>query len=243
MAHVINSRSRTPKTRRNPKKPASQTRSAQIRTATRRRSPKQTRSQTTAQAILTAAEQLLVEVGFARASTNAIARRAGVSVGSLYQYYPNKDAVFRAVVERHSRNVKPVVMSALDALAAPRSNIVAVTLDLLRQLAIVNAKNPPLLLAIERELGAIGHDAEAAMNVEVPIRSILAKRYTLPDAELDVIVSLMVETVSHLSRWLIHSKPQGFDTERFLGATARMLKALLPGRRAQTRSRSNLLPT
>ncbi len=65
-----------------------------------RRTPKQERAQATVDAILEAAAQLLVAGGMERLSTNRIAKRAGVSVGTLYQYFPDKEAVVVALGER-----------------------------------------------------------------------------------------------------------------------------------------------
>ena len=70
-----------------------------------RRLPRQQRSQALFDAILEATAQVLVEHGYAGANTNLIAERAGVSVGSLYQYFPNKDALVAALHERHAENV------------------------------------------------------------------------------------------------------------------------------------------
>ncbi|MFO0550903.1 MAG: TetR/AcrR family transcriptional regulator [Polyangiaceae bacterium] len=70
--------------------------------ASPRKQPKQERASVTVDAILAASAQTLRERGFAKASVNAIARRAGVSVGSLYQYYPSKDALLVALAERHT---------------------------------------------------------------------------------------------------------------------------------------------
>lgn len=65
-----------------------------------RKKPVQERSKATVAALLTATAQVLVEEGYHRASTNRIAKRAGVSVGSLYQYFPNKDALINSLLER-----------------------------------------------------------------------------------------------------------------------------------------------
>lgn len=64
-----------------------------------RKKPKQQRSKATVAAIVEATTQLLVKEGFHNLSTNRIAEAAGVSVGSLYQYFPNKESVVAAVVE------------------------------------------------------------------------------------------------------------------------------------------------
>lgn len=65
-----------------------------------RKEPRQERARATTEAILEAAARILERHGLAGYNTNAIAERAGVSIGSLYQYYPNKDAITVALVER-----------------------------------------------------------------------------------------------------------------------------------------------
>jgi AcrR family transcriptional regulator len=66
-----------------------------------RRTPRQWRSQQRVEGILQAASDLLVEVGYEGLSTSAIAQRAGISVGSLYQFFANKEAVLQALAERY----------------------------------------------------------------------------------------------------------------------------------------------
>jgi AcrR family transcriptional regulator len=66
-----------------------------------RKRPLQARSKATVDAILSGAAQVLKRKGYAAATTDRIAERAGVSVGSLYQYFPNKDAILVALAERH----------------------------------------------------------------------------------------------------------------------------------------------
>ncbi len=66
-----------------------------------RKLPKQARSGATVEAILEAAAQVFERQGYAAGTTNRIAERAGVSIGSLYQYFPNKDAILVALVHRH----------------------------------------------------------------------------------------------------------------------------------------------
>ena len=66
-----------------------------------RKRPTQARSRATVEAILVAAAQVLRRRGYAGATTDRIAERAGVSVGSLYQYFPNKDSILVALAEQH----------------------------------------------------------------------------------------------------------------------------------------------
>ena len=66
-----------------------------------RRTPVQRRSTATVEAIVEAAAQVFERHGYAAGTTNRIAERAGVSIGTLYQYFPNKDAILVALIERH----------------------------------------------------------------------------------------------------------------------------------------------
>src|SRR6185295_18754704 len=66
-----------------------------------RKRPVQARSQRTVDAVLKAAAQVFTRRGYAGATTNHIAERAGVSVGSLYEYFPSKDALLVALMEAH----------------------------------------------------------------------------------------------------------------------------------------------
>ena len=66
-----------------------------------RKSPVQARSAASVDAILDATIQLLLSVGKERLTTTRVAERAGVSVGTLYQYFPNKSALLQAALRRH----------------------------------------------------------------------------------------------------------------------------------------------
>ena len=83
-----------------------------------RKHASQERSRATVDALIEATRRLLVREGFDKASTNRIAREAGVSVGSLYQYYPGKEALVAAVIDRHNRDLMQVVRAALVEVAA-----------------------------------------------------------------------------------------------------------------------------
>jgi AcrR family transcriptional regulator len=92
---------------------------AKLRTIPRK-SASQERSRMTVSALLEATARILVREGFDKASTNRIAEVAGVSVGSLYQYFPSKEALVAALIDRHNEEVKQVVQRELaDAVDQP----------------------------------------------------------------------------------------------------------------------------
>jgi AcrR family transcriptional regulator len=79
----------------------------------RRKEPVQRRARETVDAILTATERIVREHEFDRVTTNEIARLAGVSVGSLYQYFPCKQALIVAVAERREAEIARLIEDAL----------------------------------------------------------------------------------------------------------------------------------
>src|SRR3569623_874590 len=84
-----------------------------------RKSPRQARARVTIDAFVEASTQLLLERGYDRFTTARAAERAGVSVGSLYQYFPNKAALAAAVIDRACE----AFLLALDQALAGRPRI------------------------------------------------------------------------------------------------------------------------
>jgi AcrR family transcriptional regulator len=83
---------------------------------TPRKLPKQPRSEATVQAVLEAAAQVFERHGYAAGTTNRIAERAGVSIGTVYQYFPNKDAILVALVHQHLAESTAALQPHLDRL-------------------------------------------------------------------------------------------------------------------------------
>ncbi len=86
---------------------------------TPRRAPRQGRSKATFDAVLDAAAQILSHEGYEQMTTNRIAVRAGTSVGSLYQYFPNKESLVIALRDRHAEKMieafETIVASLMEA--------------------------------------------------------------------------------------------------------------------------------
>jgi AcrR family transcriptional regulator len=83
-----------------------------------RKRASQERSRATVDALVEATARILVREGFDRASTNRIAETAGVSIGSLYQYFPTKEALVAAVIDRHNAELMRVARAVLAEVAA-----------------------------------------------------------------------------------------------------------------------------
>lgn len=123
-----------------------------------RRIPRQNRSRALVDAILEATARVLSERGYAGTNTNLVAERAGVSVGSVYQYFPNKDSLITALHERH-----------------------AVEMHTAMETVLAGTTSPGLL----QRLAAIVHAWLAAHQVAPELHQVLEKEFPFFDAPSD----------------------------------------------------------
>ena len=119
-----------------------------------RKSASQERSRLTVDALLEATARILIREGFDKASTNRIAEVAGVSVGSLYQYFPGKEALVAALIDRHNQEVMRLVKGELaEAMNLPLEQAV-------RKLIVVAVKahriDPRLHRALAEQIPRVG---------------------------------------------------------------------------------------
>lgn len=119
-----------------------------------RKSASQKRSRVTVNALLEATARILIREGFDKASTNRIAAVAGVSVGSLYQYFPSKEALVVALIDRHNQEVMQAVQGELaEAANLPMEQAV-------RKLVAVAVKahriDPKLHRALAEQIPRVG---------------------------------------------------------------------------------------
>ena len=120
----------------------------------------QKRSCVTVNSLLEATARILVREGFDKASTNRIAEVAGVSVGSLYQYFPSKEALVAALIDRHNQEVMQAVQGELaEAVNLPMEQAV-------RKLVAVAVKahriDPKLHRVLAEQIPRVGRLENAA---------------------------------------------------------------------------------
>lgn len=101
-----------------------------------RRVPVQARSRERVDRILDAAAQLLTEQGYNAVKTNHIAKRAGISIGSIYQFFPNRFAIFHALAVRYLDRVADVLSEHIgpEATAGPWRVALDRVLDILAEM-------------------------------------------------------------------------------------------------------------
>jgi AcrR family transcriptional regulator len=119
-----------------------------------RKSPRQDRAQETVEAILEATAHILIAEGYDRASTNKIARRAGVSIGSLYQYFPSKEALVAALIDRHLSEANEVLAQMLPGLAEAPLGVAVRTL--MSAMLRMHQHNPKLHQVLYEQVPRVG---------------------------------------------------------------------------------------
>jgi AcrR family transcriptional regulator len=176
----------------------------------------QKRSRLTVDALLEATARILIKEGYDRASTNKIAAAAGVSIGSLYQYFPSKEAVVAALIERHTQELSQVVLNALLKVSARPIEIgarglIAAAIDAHRvdpELHRVLAEQVPRIGRLDN-IDAVERSGRAL------IRGYLeAHRSEIEIADLDLAAFILSTTVEALTHSAVLRRPEILADEK-----------------------------
>jgi AcrR family transcriptional regulator len=196
-----------------------------------RRKPRQVRAELTRQRILTAAAHVFAEHGYAAGTTNRIAERARISIGSLYQYFPNKDAILAALLVRHLDRGDWTEADQVDL--SPGSLPEAIR-ALVRD-AIDNHRDDPSLLRMMIEEARISPDLIEAMERHgrsrvAQVRDLLSRHPDVAVTDLDTAAELIVTTVE-LNTHKLMAAPQTIPEEVFAAELVNMVTRYLRGDR------------
>jgi AcrR family transcriptional regulator len=125
-----------------------------------RKAPGQTRSQETVGVILEASARILESDGLRAFNTNAIAAKAGVSIGSLYQYFPNKDSIVRALIGSFENAFHDIVVKAVQG--GKGKGLKSRLRLVVRALVSAHYYRPRLNRVLETEEERLGSEADSA---------------------------------------------------------------------------------
>jgi AcrR family transcriptional regulator len=168
-----------------------------------RKTPVQARSTVTVEAISEATIQVLLRHGAERLTTTRVAERAGVSVGTLYQYYPNKQSLLFAVLEHHINNVATRLEAACEsACHKPLAEMIKEMVE-----AFVDAKmeRADISVALYRVSGEVGGPALIKRVSQRSRKAVGEMLQTAPDVKfppdkfaVDVMLSAMAGAIRSL---------------------------------------------
>lgn len=183
-----------------------------------RKSPQQARSRDMVERIVTAGRQVLVAHGYDAFSTNRVAAAAGVSPGSLYQYFPDKAAILDIVIDRYWDEVAERVAASLaDRIGDTGPGMVRATAD-----ALVSAlEADPVVLRVVAEELPIGRNRDRRAALERRVRE-LATTYLAARPETSrrpapaVAAWVVVLAVENLAlRWVL-DQPEAVSRDQLL---------------------------
>ncbi len=171
-----------------------------------RKQPVQARSLASVEAILEATIQVLLQSGKERLTTTRVAARAGVSVGTLYQYFPNKGALFQEVLRRHLSGIT----EAVDGVCAEQMGRPLKQMGTALVHAFLDAKmRDPKLSVAFYSAGVDLHGARVAMQVGLHANQSLTRMLASSPEPLGVdvqrVASMLQGLLAGMSRKLLES--------------------------------------
>ena len=171
-----------------------------------RKSPVQARSTASVDAILEATLQVLLQVGKERLTTTKVALRAGVSVGTLYQYFPNKSALLKAALKRHLDEVADAIELVCDQQKRNSlEQMAAALMTAFLAAKMRNAKTSVALYAVSSDVdGAkVARDMGVRANQAVVSMLMTAREQLTTDPQL--VASMLQGVMAGVSRRLLES--------------------------------------
>ena len=195
------------------------------------RKPKQKRSLFTFEQILQGAAQVFEQHGYAKGTTNRIAERAGVSVGTLYQYFPNKDAILTELSIRHMAKAKDEVRRMLALQPADASGLEPFLEELFRSLLAMHTYAPRLHQVLFDEAPWPQHLRKSMREtidimtkaVALSLSKIEGLRLVEPITSAWMLVQLS-ESLTH--QYVVHH-PEEISEESFIKESVRLMTAYL----------------
>jgi AcrR family transcriptional regulator len=176
-----------------------------------RKMPVQRRSRQMLETILQATTRVLIQEGYASTTTNRVAEVAGISVGSLYQYFPSKDALLVALLRQHREAMVRVLASHLDGLSETTPVETAVR-ALVRAMLEAHGVNPRLHRVMIEQV--LRKDARAEVDdFEPRVEQLLADalyryRDRLRVRDLDLAAFVLVRMVLGVAHAAVVDDPE-----------------------------------
>jgi AcrR family transcriptional regulator len=197
-----------------------------------RKPPVQKRSKATVEELLSAAAQVFEAHGYASGTTNRIAERAGVSIGTLYQYFPSKEAIAVALLERHIVDTDQRLHAWVGHMVAERHGLRAALHDYVTGMLETHSGRPRLqhILLEETPLPERVHTTllGAERGAARTVAGLLRLYPEVGRLRLEHAGFMVVQTVESLThRFAAHPEEQILSRAAFVDELVTMLEAYL----------------
>ncbi len=183
-----------------------------------RKRPTQDRAKATVDAILRATAHILKTKGYEGCSTNAVARRAGVSIGSLYQYFPSKEALVVALAEEHAQHGYELLLQSVREAGEKQRSLVETVRHYISAMVRMHTDDSELHRVLMEQVGSI-HAGRAAM-VKTSNQSaalvqawLEANRDHLRQLDAEVATYVLITSVEAVTHLRLLDRPDRLDTD------------------------------
>jgi AcrR family transcriptional regulator len=181
-----------------------------------RKLPAQERSKVTYDAILKATAQVLAAEGVDRVNTNRVAEVAGVSIGSLYQYFPNKEAMMQALIDSYSNRLVEHLSGYLQQLSQePAAGAIR---SYVKAMLSLPREDPELHRAFVLVVFKLGHASIRQLEEQLLfiVRAYLeTQKHRLIPKNLDLAAFILVTTVESVTNIALLKHPEYISTDEF----------------------------
>ncbi len=172
-----------------------------------RKMPIQARSNASVDAILQATLQVLVAVGKERLTTTRVAARAGVSVGTLYQYFPNKSALLQAALRRHMNEVRNAIEKVCSThLHASLLDMGSGLIHAYLTAKMQSVKSSAALYAVSSDVDGAAIAKAASHRSRRAVVALFATAREPLSKDPEVIATVVLSAFNGISRSLLESK-------------------------------------
>jgi AcrR family transcriptional regulator len=194
-----------------------------------RKQPMQARSKTMVESILRATARILVREGYAALTTNGVAEEAGASVGSLYQYFPSKESLVAALLDRHIEDTLGPLRRELPALSLlPIEQAVPRFVELM---IATHQIEPELHRVFVEQLPRIGDfvkiDSGSAEAQRLARAYLAAHAAELTPDDHELTAFMLVHSVEAMTHAAVSTRPDLLKQPYFVSEIAAMIIAYL----------------
>lgn len=187
-----------------------------------RKSARQSRSRVTVDAILEAAARLFTKGGLEEVTTNQIAELAGVSIGSLYQYFPSKQAILAELIDRHAQQTFERVAAQLsDLTRAPIQEWLRQVVAILLEADTIDHNLHRLFLDTVPLVGRTAMRHEELRRMTQSVRALLeTRRDELRPTNLDLAAFIVTQAVEAVTNAVVVEHPDKLTNDELIDEIA-----------------------
>ena len=172
-----------------------------------RKLPVQARSAASVDAILKATIQVLLKAGKERLTTTGVAMRAGVSVGTLYQYFPNKSSLLQAALRRHMDEVTEAVERiCLEQRGRPLREMATALIHAFLAAKMRDVKTSLALYSVSSDVDGVRIVQQMAVRSNGAITAMLASSCEPMTKDPQLVASMLQGAMAGVSRRLLESE-------------------------------------